>query len=102
MTSHKARWRLILLSYPCPDCGARPGRYCRTRTGRVARDYVHQARVVNAYRCPTCGARISAESEPGDLCDYCQLSADLIRERYGRKNAKPPPGADNPNRYRAT
>ena len=105
MTTHKARWRLILLSYPCPDCGARPGRLCRTRTGNLAHDYVHQARVRNAFRCPLCGARISAEAQPGDLCDYCQLGRDLDVERYGRNprnDPKPPPGTDHPDRYRPT
>lgn len=82
MTSRKAPWRLVLLSYPCPDCGAGPGDPCVTAGGNPAHDYVHAARTRDASRCPRCGVRLPAEAEAGDLCDHCALVQALEVERY--------------------
>jgi predicted RNA-binding Zn-ribbon protein involved in translation (DUF1610 family) len=82
--SNKGRWRLVLLSYPCPDCGAGPGELCTTRSGRPAHDYVHAARVQDAPRCGRCGTHLPADTEPGDLCDYCAMVQALQVERFRR------------------
>jgi hypothetical protein len=90
MTTGKAAWRLVLLSYPCPDCGAAPGEPCTTRTGRAAQDYVHAARTRDAGRCPRCGVRLPADAEPGDLCDHCALVQSLELERYTHRRRDTP------------
>lgn len=83
MSSEKARWKTILLSYPCPTCGAEPGRPCRTSHGHVYYD-VHVDRARQANRCPECGDRMPADAEAMDRCAYCETVNSIIRERYWR------------------
>jgi DNA-directed RNA polymerase subunit RPC12/RpoP len=75
----KAPWRLVLLSYPCPTCGAKPGEPCITTGGRVAAEHADRAR--NADRCPKCGIWVGAEEDPGTLCGRCALVRSLEIER---------------------
>lgn len=80
MTYQRSSWRLIFTTYPCPTCGAKPGRDCRTVNGHVA-SQVHAARTAHAERCPRCGTHISADDEPGSYCARCQLLRALEIER---------------------
>jgi ribosomal protein S27AE len=78
--SRKATWRLVFLSYPCPACGAAPGHVCMTTGGRPYGE-CHAARTRHAGRCPKCGSVVSAELDPGSLCDRCALVRSLEIER---------------------
>lgn len=80
MTRAKATWQLVFLSYPCPTCGAAPGRECWTASGRKS-SMPHAERTRHAQRCPRCGAHVSAELDPGKLCDRCALVRSLEIER---------------------
>lgn len=80
MTRAKAVWRLVFLSYPCPSCGAPPGRLCITTGGHEYAE-CHAARTRDAGRCPRCGTVVSAELDPGSLCDKCALVRSLEIER---------------------
>lgn len=31
---HMLEWQRVILQYPCPTCGAAPGKWCVTYTGR--------------------------------------------------------------------
>jgi len=74
------QWRVVIESYPCPRCGAGPGKACRTAKG--ATTYIpHAARERVIDRCPLCGARIPAGALPGDLCERCALVRSLEVER---------------------
>jgi len=44
MTKPKAEWRLTVMSYRCPYCGAAPGAACTSRTGRKVQDLPHAGR----------------------------------------------------------
>lgn len=81
MTTRKAAWTLVALSYPCPTCDARAGEDCVTRTGRPTRGQVHVPRGQDVKRCPRCGARLPADDEPGALCSRCALVRALEVER---------------------
>ena len=80
MARRKAPWRLVFLSYPCPTCGAAPGELCLTVGGREYAE-CHAERTRHAQRCPKCGAHLSAEADPGALCDRCALVRALEIER---------------------
>lgn len=80
MTRGKAQWRLVFLSYPCPTCNAAPGEVCIT-TGGYPYAECHVERTRHAARCAHCGTHISAESDPGALCDRCALVRALEIER---------------------
>lgn len=84
--SSKAAWRLIRMSYPCPVCGAGPGDPCMTTAGNVYTE-CHAERSRQATRCAKCRAILSAEAEPGDLCDRCALvrSLEVERATYHRR-----------------
>lgn len=80
MTREKAPWQLVFMSYPCPTCGAGPGERCTT-TGGQAAGTPHADRTRHAQRCPKCGVIVSAELDPGRLCDRCALVRSLEVER---------------------
>lgn len=43
-TRRVPRWRYVLESYPCDECGATPGKPCTTYTGNEKRDACHADR----------------------------------------------------------
>lgn len=79
-THHRAAWRLVFLTYPCPYCDAEPGRPCTSKSGRPYAD-VHAARTEHGNRCPRCGTVYVADEEPGTLCARCMLLRRLEIER---------------------
>lgn len=80
MSSPRAPWRTVFLSYPCPTCGAGPGENCLSSTGNV-RTECHVDRGRTADRCPKCRSMLAADAEPGDLCGRCQQVRALEVER---------------------
>lgn len=78
-----SEWRAVHMTYPCPQCGARPGYVCRTKSGNPY-PTLHTGRIRHALRCPVCAAILDAESEPGDLCPRCLLVRTLELERMYR------------------
>jgi len=71
---------LVFMSYPCPTCGVGPGVRCVTVSGAES-NTPHVDRTRHATRCPKCGAIVSAELDPGKLCDRCALVRSLELER---------------------
>jgi len=80
MTTQRAAWHVVFLTYPCPTCGAAVGDDCMTSGGKRA-DYVHAERTRHAARCPRCGTILSHEDDPGALCARCSLLRSLEIER---------------------
>ena len=80
MTTPRASWRLVFLTYPCDFCGALPGQPCVTKTGNVYPD-VHAIRTQRKARCPRCGTVLAKDEEPGTLCLRCALLRRLEVER---------------------
>jgi len=89
MTTHRASWRLVFLTYPCPYCGAEPGDPCVTKTGKPWGD-VHAARTDHGTRCPRCGTILAHDEEPGTLCTKCQLLRRLEIERVTHHRRRTP------------
>lgn len=73
-------WREVVQSYPCPECGSGPGDPCITKNGN-AKYECHAIRAASVDRCPKCGGRMSADIEPGELCDRCAQVRRLEIER---------------------
>lgn len=80
MTTHRAPWRVVFETYPCPTCGAEAGHVCVTTGGRQA-DLPHAERTRLADRCPVCGVIVADRDDPGALCPRCALVRALETER---------------------
>lgn len=83
MARPRSPWTVVMLSYPCPVCGAAPGDKCVTTSGRTKSSDVHaeRTRPLLTNRCPKCGALTPADDEPGQLCARCELVRALEVER---------------------
>jgi hypothetical protein len=85
--SQRAGWRRVLLSYPCPTCGAGPGDDCETSTGNRKFE-CHVSRSDAAERCRDCHTRLGADDvdQGADRCPHCQLVHQLITERHTHRH----------------
>jgi DNA-directed RNA polymerase subunit RPC12/RpoP len=84
VTHLRAPWHGLLLTYPCPTCGAQPNEDCLTRSGNPAQQ-PHRERARDAARCPRCGQHVEHDvDDPGAYCARCQLLRSLEIERVTR------------------
>jgi len=78
--SQRLLWRLVVNSYPCPDCRAKPGQTCVTRWNRPTEP--HAARSLEAAkrgwamadapaRCYRCHRPLAGENPRPGLCPRC-------------------------------
>lgn len=83
--SQKLRWQLVVNSYPCPICGAGPGRGCRTPNR--PKPEPHAARAALAHdrgwagaedppRCVRCNGPLEGENPSPGRCRRCRLRED--------------------------
>lgn len=100
---HTITWRLVVNSYPCPSCGAPPGKACVTGNDRTKYE-PHNARSQRAAvrgwafadapaRCIRCHGRLQPGTEAPARCIRCALREDGPAPTHATKDKPGPDGS---------
>lgn len=102
--ANKLRWQLVVNSYPCPECGAGPGRRCRTAYVGHPKNEPHAARGRLAHdrgwssadepaRCVRCNGLLPGEDPAPGRCRRCQRLEDSPRTTHATADNPAPDGS---------